>query len=82
MKQYNVSEQETLAAFNKQIVDMWEDINEELLRPTAVPEFVLVRVLNLTRVVDLLYKRGDGFTHVGKLMKDIVASLFIDPVPL
>ncbi|XP_048420081.1 (-)-alpha-pinene synthase-like isoform X2 [Pyrus x bretschneideri] len=82
MKQYDVSEQETLAAFNKQIVDMWEDINEELLRPTAVPEFVLVRVLNLTRVVDLLYKRGDGFTHVGKLTKDIVASLFIDPVPL
>ncbi|CAN6575525.1 unnamed protein product [Malus baccata var. baccata] len=82
MKQYGVSEQETVAVFNKQIVDMWKDINEELLRPTAVPEFVLVRVLNLTRAVDLLYKRGDGFTHVGKLMKDIVASLFIDPVPL
>ncbi|XP_020416962.1 (-)-alpha-pinene synthase-like isoform X2 [Prunus persica] len=83
MKQHGVSEQETLDVFNKQVVDLWKDINEELLiKPTVVPRPVLMRILNLTRVVDLLYKRGDGFTHVGKLMKDIVASLFLDPVPL
>ncbi|CAL2254429.1 unnamed protein product [Prunus armeniaca] len=83
MKQHGVSEQETLDVFNKQVVDLWKDINEELLiKPTVVPRPVLMRVLNLTRVVDLLYKRGDGFTHVGKHMKDIVASLFLDPVPL
>ncbi|KAB2594843.1 (-)-alpha-pinene synthase-like [Pyrus ussuriensis x Pyrus communis] len=33
-------------------------------------------------VVDLVYKKGDGFTHVDKFMKDIIASLFINPVPL
>ncbi|KAK9921372.1 hypothetical protein M0R45_029883 [Rubus argutus] len=82
MKQYGVSEQETLDVFNKQIVDFWKDINEEFMRPTAVPKPVLDRVLNLTRVVDLVYKKGDAFTHVGKLMKDTVTSLFIDPVPL
>ncbi|KAI5333429.1 hypothetical protein L3X38_023560 [Prunus dulcis] len=83
MKQHGVSEQETLDVFNKQVVDLWKDINEELLiKPTIVPRPVLMRVLNLTRVMDLLYKRGDGFTHVGKLMKDIVTSLFLDPVPL
>ncbi|VVA40126.1 PREDICTED: (-)-germacrene D synthase [Prunus dulcis] len=83
MKQHGVSEQETLDVFNKQVVDLWKDINEELLiKPTVVPRPVLMRVLNLTRVMDLLYKRGDGFTHVGKLMKDIVTSLFLDPVPL
>ncbi|CAL9017431.1 unnamed protein product [Prunus brigantina] len=83
MKQHGVSEQETLDVFNKQVVDLWKDINEELLiKPTVVPRPVLMRVFNLTRVVDLLYKRGDGFTHVGKHMKDIVASLFLDPVPL
>ncbi|XP_050114000.1 (-)-alpha-pinene synthase-like [Malus sylvestris] len=52
---YRVSEQETLDVFNKQVVDMWKDINE-LLRPTAVPEFVLMRFLNLTRVGDLVSK--------------------------
>ena len=83
MKQYGVSEEETIDVFNKRIVDSWKDINEEfLMRPTRVPMPVLNRVLNLTRVVDLLYKKGDAFTHVGKLMKDCVGLLFIDPVPL
>ncbi|ONI12964.1 hypothetical protein PRUPE_4G194700 [Prunus persica] len=83
MKQHGVSEQETLDVFNKQVMDLWKDINEELLiKPTVVPRPVLMRVLNLIRVMYLVYKRGDGFTHVGKLMKDIVTSLFLDPVPL
>ncbi|KAM5565437.1 (-)-alpha-pinene synthase [Rosa sericea] len=82
MNEYGVSEQETIDVFNKRIVDSWKDINEEFMRPTAVPMAVLNRVLNLTRVVDLLYKRGDAFTHVGKLMKDCIAALYIDPVPL
>ena len=82
MKQYGVSEQETLVEFNKRIVDSWKDINEGFQRPTPVPMAVLNRVLNLTRVDDLIYKRGDAFTHVGKLMKDCVGLLLIDPVPL
>ncbi|KAI5333576.1 hypothetical protein L3X38_023708 [Prunus dulcis] len=64
-----------------EIVDSWKDINEEFLRPNSVPMPILVLVLNLTRVVDLLYKKDDGFTHVGKVMKDRVASYFIDPAP-
>ncbi|KAM5558232.1 hypothetical protein ABKV19_020116 [Rosa sericea] len=82
MKQYGVSEQETVEVFNKKVADLWKDINEEFLRPTAVPTPVLVRVLNLTRVTDLLYKGEDGFTRVGKMTKDCVAALLIDPVPL
>ncbi|CAL2266064.1 unnamed protein product [Prunus armeniaca] len=82
MKQYGVPEQEVLDIFNKQVKDLWKDINEEFLRPTDVPMPVLMRVLNLTRVVDLLYEGEDGYTHVGKVMKDSVASLFIEPVPL
>ncbi|CAL2254438.1 unnamed protein product [Prunus armeniaca] len=81
-KQYEVSdEQEIIDAFNKQIVDSWKDTNEEFLRPTSVPMPILVRVLNLTRVADLVYKKDDGYTHVGKVMKDSVASYFIDPAP-
>ncbi|KAM5559431.1 (-)-alpha-pinene synthase-like [Rosa sericea] len=82
MKQHGVSEQETIEVFNKKIVDSWKDINEEFLKPTAVPMPVLTRVLNLTRVVDLLYKGEDEYTGVGNVMKDGVVSLFIDPVPL
>ena len=82
MNQYGVSEQEAIDVFNKQIVESWKDINEEFLKPTAVPVQVLMRVLNLTRVADLLYKGEDGFTKVGKMTKDNVAAVLIDPVPL
>ncbi|KAL6213630.1 hypothetical protein ACLB2K_013077 [Fragaria x ananassa] len=81
-KQYGVSEQEAIDVFNKQIVESWKDINEEFLKPTAVPMPVLMRVLNLTRVADLLYKGEDGFTRVGKMTKDSVAAVIIDSVPL
>ncbi|KAI5333508.1 hypothetical protein L3X38_023639 [Prunus dulcis] len=81
-KQYGVPEQEVLDIFNKQVKDLWKDINKEFLRPTDVPMPVLMRVLNLTGVVDLLYKGEDGCTHDGKVMKDSVASLLIEHVPL
>ncbi|KAH0987040.1 hypothetical protein GBA52_014217 [Prunus armeniaca] len=82
-KQYGVSnEQEIIDVFNKQIVDSWKDINEEFLRPTSMPMPILERIVNLTRVVDLLYKKYDAYTHGGKVMNDCIASYLIDPAPV
>ncbi|KAJ9676260.1 hypothetical protein PVL29_024995 [Vitis rotundifolia] len=30
--------------------------------------------------MDVIYKEGDGYTHVGKVMKDNVGSVLIDPI--
>ncbi|KAL6205614.1 hypothetical protein ACLB2K_022871 [Fragaria x ananassa] len=76
MKQYGVSKEEAIEVLDKQIVDSWKEINEDLLRPTAVPMYVLLRVMNFSRDVDLVYKGEDGFTHVGKVVKHAVAALF------
>ena len=83
MKQYGLSEEEVYKVFHKQVVRAWKDINEEYcLKPTAVPRPLLERVLNLSRVIDVIYKETDEYTHVGKEMKNNVESLFIDPVPV
>ncbi|ONI13042.1 hypothetical protein PRUPE_4G199500 [Prunus persica] len=83
MKQYGVSDkQEIIDVFNKQIVDSWKDINEEFLRPTSMPMPILERIVNLTRVVDLLYKKYDAYTHGGKVMNDCIALYLIDPAPV
>ncbi|KAJ6339699.1 hypothetical protein OIU77_007609 [Salix suchowensis] len=84
MRQYGLSEQEVYNEFHKQVVSAWKDINEEYccLKPTAVPRPLLERILNLSRVIDVIYKEGDGYTHVGKVMKNNVESLLIDPVPV
>ncbi|XP_050288805.1 sesquiterpene synthase 2-like [Quercus robur] len=82
MKQHGVSEQVVHDEFNRQVANAWKDINEECIRPTFVPMPLLMRVLNLARVIDVIYKEGDGYTHVGKEMKNNVALVLIDPVPI
>ena len=78
MKQHGASEQETHKEFNKQVRDAWKDINEECLMPTAVP----MTVLNLARVIDVIYKNEDGYTHSETILKDIITSMLIDAVPI
>nr|I7H727.1 RecName: Full=Sesquiterpene synthase 2; Short=TsTPS2; AltName: Full=Alpha-humulene synthase TPS2; AltName: Full=Alpha-selinene synthase TPS2; AltName: Full=Beta-elemene synthase TPS2; AltName: Full=Delta-cadinene synthase TPS2 [Toona sinensis]BAM24405.1 sesquiterpene synthase [Toona sinensis] len=82
MEQHGVSEQEVCKEFYQQVGNAWKDINQDFLKPTDVPMTILMRVLNLARVIDVVYKEGDGYTHVGKVMKENVASLLIDPIPV
>jgi hypothetical protein len=39
-------------------------------------------ILNHERVIDVIYKDGDGYTNAGVVLKDFVASLLVDPVPI
>lgn len=44
---------------------------------------ILMRVLNLTRIIDVIYKEEDGYTHADVILIDhSVSSLLIDPVPI
>ncbi|EXC44901.1 (-)-germacrene D synthase [Morus notabilis] len=61
VKQYNVSEEEAYRVLGKQIFDAWKDINEECLEPRDMPMPLLLRVLNLARVMDVLYKDGSSY---------------------
>ncbi|XP_040361608.1 (-)-germacrene D synthase isoform X2 [Rosa chinensis] len=82
MKQYGATEEQTIIEFRKQVSDAWKDINEECLHPTPLDMPLLMRVLNLTRVIDVLYKHEDCYTHAGTILKDFVTSLLIEPVPV
>ncbi|XP_030478816.2 alpha-humulene synthase-like [Cannabis sativa] len=83
MKQYGVSEEEAIKELNKRVVTYWKEINEDFIRPTVVPFPILLRVLNFTKVADLLYKEGDDqYTRVGKALKESIDALLIDSIPL
>lgn len=82
MNQYGVHEEEAYKELYKKVDNAWKDINEECLKPTAMPMPVLLRAFNFARVIDVLYKEGDGYTHVEKVTKEKVASLLIDPIPI
>ncbi|KAG6655106.1 hypothetical protein CIPAW_05G192700 [Carya illinoinensis] len=82
MKQHGVSKHEAEEEFKKQIEDAWKNINSEFLKPTQVPKHFLDRVLNLARVIDVVYKDDDAYTNVTQVIVDGITSLLVDPVPI
>ncbi|KAA3464753.1 putative terpene synthase 6 isoform X2 [Gossypium australe] len=80
MKQHGLSEKLTLKEFEKILEDAWEDINEERMRPTAIPGDLLVLHLNFARASYLFYKHGDGYTNQ-EYVQDDIRALFLDPIP-
>ncbi|KAL1103017.1 hypothetical protein V6Z11_D05G407500 [Gossypium hirsutum] len=82
MEEYGVTAEETYDVFNNYIESAWKDMNQEFLKPTEIPTEVFDRSLNLTRVMDVLYREGDGYTYVGKVTKGGITSLLIEQVPL
>ncbi|GMJ10482.1 terpene synthase 21 [Hibiscus trionum] len=81
MRQHTLSEELTLKDFKKLLEDAWKDINEECMRPTAVPRDLLLRPLNFARASYLCYKHGDGYTN-WEYMKDDIFALFVNPIPI
>ncbi|KAJ7981634.1 (-)-germacrene D synthase [Quillaja saponaria] len=80
---HGVTEEEAVVELQKQVADAWKDINEECLHPSStVPMVILTGVANLARVIDVIYKDGDGYTHADTVLKDYVASLLIEPVQI
>ncbi|KAK8272363.1 hypothetical protein V6Z11_D11G325800 [Gossypium hirsutum] len=83
MREHAVSEEEACSELMKQVENAWKDLNQELIFSEiskVIPGPVLTRILNLTRVLDFIYKNGDGYTHVEKNTKDGITSLLIDPI--
>uniref|UniRef100_A0A5B7AAS5 Uncharacterized protein n=1 Tax=Davidia involucrata TaxID=16924 RepID=A0A5B7AAS5_DAVIN len=80
MKQHDLSKEEVVNEFYKRMESAWKDINKECLKPTSISLHLLMRVVNLTRVFDVVYKYDDGYTHAEGVLKDYIISMFIDPI--
>lgn len=82
MKQYGKTEEETVKdQLKEKVSDAWKDISKECLKPFAVfPMPILIRVVNLARVIEMLYDDdGDKYTHSSEL-KAIITSVLVDPI--
>nr|GMC70141.1 (-)-germacrene D synthase-like [Ipomoea batatas] len=77
-KEYNVSEQEAYVEIENLISKAWKDLNQECLHPTPVPMKVLLRIMNLARVIFLLYKDKDNYTF-SQVKLNAVAVSFKPP---
>ncbi|KAK7262672.1 hypothetical protein RJT34_30247 [Clitoria ternatea] len=82
MKQHNTSRKDAIDELRKPIESAWMDINEECLNPTQVPMAFLLRVVNLTRMMDVLYEEEDSYTNPGGITKDYIKALLVNKIPL
>lgn len=90
MKQHGVTEQQASEELYRQIEDAWKLMNLQFLKPSTTglaaaaefvpPKAVLLRIVNLTRVMEVAYKHNDEYTHVGEVMRSYINSIFIKPV--
>ncbi|XP_010546417.1 PREDICTED: alpha-humulene/(-)-(E)-beta-caryophyllene synthase-like [Tarenaya hassleriana] len=81
MKQYGVSKEKATEEIERIISETWKDLNQELMRPYSMPRPILIRILNLTRVIEVFYKYQDSYTHP-EFLKDYVVSLFTESIPV
>ncbi|CAA3019355.1 (-)-germacrene D synthase-like, partial [Olea europaea subsp. europaea] len=79
MKETGPSKEDAFAVFQTQVMNAWKDINQECLSSNAVPMAVLVRVVDLTRVINLLYKDCDGNSNSTTKLKDFITLTLIQP---
>ncbi|KAH9614710.1 hypothetical protein KSS87_014616 [Heliosperma pusillum] len=80
-QEYKVTESEACKVLSTEIENAWKDINQAFLEPNAPSMHVLMRLLNLARVMELLYTGEDMYTHSHK-SKPLVASLLLNPLQI
>lgn len=81
MKQHGVTKEEAVEELSKMARDNYKIIMEEFLTTIDVPRPVLVRCLNVARMIDVFCKEGrDEFTNPHGKLKDLIASLFLHPL--
>ncbi|XP_074294146.1 (-)-germacrene D synthase-like [Silene latifolia] len=81
MKEYKVTASEACEVLSIEVENAWKDINQAFLDPKAPSMPILMRILNLVRVIELLYTGEDMYTHSHK-MKPLVDSLLLNPLQI
>lgn len=68
---------------NKIAENAWKDINEGFLGPRSASMDILMRILNLVRMIDAVYKHNeDGYTNPEKVLKPHIVALLVDSIKI
>lgn len=82
MNEHGISKQDAINELLRQVTSAWKDINEELLDPIEVPKPLLIRVINLSRAIDVFYKVADSYSHSKESTKDNITAILLSPWPV
>ncbi|KAK9155406.1 hypothetical protein Sjap_002886 [Stephania japonica] len=85
MKQHGVPEQVVRDEFEKMLDLAWKDLNEGCLNTinnASIPMDLRIRAVNLARMIYVIYKHEDAYTHSSQKLKECIDFLFIEPLHL
>ncbi|CAI9269157.1 unnamed protein product [Lactuca saligna] len=82
MKEFDVDKEHSQGFFIEMIEDAWKEMNKESITCKDVKMPIKRRVMNIARVMDVLYKNKDHFTHVGEELISHIKSLLVDPISI
>ncbi|KAK9155424.1 hypothetical protein Sjap_002904 [Stephania japonica] len=75
MKQHGVPEQVVRDEFEKMLDLAWKDLNEGSLNTinnASIPMDLRIRAVNLARMIYVIYKHEDAFTHSSQKLKECI----------
>lgn len=80
MKDHGECEEEAMEEFGSMAENAWKDMNGELVKEKSVSMEILKRIVNLSRLIDVVYKHNqDGYTHPEKVLKPLITKLLLEP---
>ncbi|RWR72168.1 terpene synthase 1 [Cinnamomum micranthum f. kanehirae] len=82
MKEHGVSWPVACEKIREMVASAWKDMNKFCLKPTLFPLSLLIRLVNLARMNEVIYLYGDGYTDSSREVKEMIGSMFVDPIPL
>ena len=82
MKEHGVSWPVACEKIREMVASAWKDMNKTCLKPTLFPLSLLKRVVKLARMNEVIYLYGDGYTDSSREIKEMIGSMFVNPIPL
>ncbi|CAN4115214.1 unnamed protein product [Withania somnifera] len=83
MEEHNLSVEEASEKLYEIAENAWKDLNKECIKPTSMPSEILMRVVNLTRLIDVVYKNNqDGYSDPKNNVKSVIEALLVNPINL
>lgn len=82
MQENNLSVEEASKELSEIAENAWKDLNKECIKTTSnMPTEILMPVVNLTRLIDVVYKNNqDGYSDPKNNVKSVIEALLVNPI--
>jgi (-)-germacrene D synthase len=79
MEEHKTTKEEASEVLWNEVENAWKSMNHEYLSLTSIPSTLLIRVINLARMMETMYTNIDGYTD-SKILKKWIHMLLDEPI--